>query len=340
MSQHIVDLIVASQENLTTLSADYGAYAGYIAAAVTATAVYYLYGKFTVPRQLRHLPNIPFSKTGAAMWRGEAIDITQKQLYLPAYGDHGILVMFSTDAENSSLTARLFGRSNIVFQNGDHWKRHRKIANPAFHRSMPVQLFGALTQALFKKFEADGNRVDVHDYLQRFSLDAIGKAGFGFDFNSIDDTESKWTKIYGDIRAGTSVPLFLLFPVLEQRFLWAFQHRRNLHQKMDQLDKLFMEVIGKKKQAIEQKEYEETFVADNEKDLLTLMIEANLTEQEGKGLSDSELRDNLAIFFAAVRKYEWSLPVDSIHRDGLKLNPKKLGSLEPVNLIVDFHPRY
>ncbi|RUS24508.1 hypothetical protein BC938DRAFT_473472, partial [Jimgerdemannia flammicorona] len=88
MSQHIVDIIAASQEHLTTL----GAYAGYIAAAVTATAIYRLYDKFTVPRQLRHLPNIPFSKTGAAMWRGETIDITQKQLYLPAYGDHGLLV--------------------------------------------------------------------------------------------------------------------------------------------------------------------------------------------------------------------------------------------------------
>ncbi|RUS14699.1 hypothetical protein BC938DRAFT_477267, partial [Jimgerdemannia flammicorona] len=92
MSQHIVGIIAASQENLTTLGVDYGAYAGYIAAAVIATAVYSLYDKFTVPRQLRHLPNIPFSKAGAAIWRGEAIDITQKQLYLPAYGDHGLLV--------------------------------------------------------------------------------------------------------------------------------------------------------------------------------------------------------------------------------------------------------
>ncbi|RUP46398.1 cytochrome P450 [Jimgerdemannia flammicorona] len=333
MFQQIVDLV--SQGNLTTLGTDYAnhilsvlrsgsTYAGYITAAVAATVIYNLYDKLTVPRELRHLPSVPFSKFIAATWRGEAEDIIQEKLYLPAYGEHGLLV-----AERSGLTARLFGRSSIVFRNGDHWKRHRKIANPAFHRSMPVQLFGTLTQALFKKVEADGNRIDVHDYMQRFTLDVIGKASFGFDFQvssytspamlwftsryrshtfsrissslqSIDDAGSKWSKIYNDVVAGISAPIFAIFPVLDQHFLWAFPNRRNLHQKMDQLDKLFMDVIEKKKQVITQDGYDGTSEVDNEKDLLTLMIEANVTEQEDKGLSDSELKFKLKSYLDSL----------------------------------------
>ncbi|RUS29246.1 hypothetical protein BC938DRAFT_480883 [Jimgerdemannia flammicorona] len=97
MSQHITDLVGADYANhILPFLRSGGVYAGYIAAAVAATAVYSLYDKFTVPRELRHLPSVSFLKTSAAMWRGEAKDVTQKRLYIPAYGDHGILVVKSS----------------------------------------------------------------------------------------------------------------------------------------------------------------------------------------------------------------------------------------------------
>lgn len=67
---------------------------------------------------------------------------------------------------------------NIVTINGAHWKSQRMIANPAFHHSMPVKLFGRLTQVLFKVI-GDDEVVDIADLLERWTLDAIGKAGFG-----------------------------------------------------------------------------------------------------------------------------------------------------------------
>jgi len=192
------------------------------------------------------------------------------------------------------LGDRLLGSNNIIFQNGDHWKRHRKIANPAFHRSLPVKLFGNLTQKLFEKFEADGNHIDVHDYMQRYTLDVIGKAGFGFDFNSIENAESSWAVIYSDVMGGIVDPLYSLFPTLEKYFLWALPMRQELHRKMDKLDELFTEIVQNKKNVIQ----EDLGGEDNERDLLTMMIEANETEKLD-GLSDQELRDNLVIFFIA-----------------------------------------
>lgn len=76
--------------------------------------------------------------------------------------------------------------------NGHEWKSQRKIANPAFHRSMPVKLFGKLTQDMFKMMETMGETVDISDLLHRWTLDAIGKAGFGKrkkNYNDYDNNQ-------------------------------------------------------------------------------------------------------------------------------------------------------
>lgn len=78
-----------------------------------------------------------------------------------------------------SLNAKFIGGPNIVLLNGHEWKNQRKIANPAFRRSMPVKLFGKLTQELFKSMETMDDTVNVTDLMERWTLDAIGKAGFG-----------------------------------------------------------------------------------------------------------------------------------------------------------------
>jgi cholesterol 24(S)-hydroxylase len=72
------------------------------------------------------------------------------------------------------------GSTNMIASSGgDHWKNQRKVASPAFHRSMPVKLFGKLTQQLFQEIEKMGSTVDIPDLMGRWTLDAIGKAGFG-----------------------------------------------------------------------------------------------------------------------------------------------------------------
>jgi cholesterol 24(S)-hydroxylase len=79
----------------------------------------------------------------------------------------------------NSLHYKFIGKPNIVMLSGDHWRDQRKIANPAFHRSMPVHMFGKLTQQLFSEMENMESRVDFLDLMERWTLEAIGKAGFG-----------------------------------------------------------------------------------------------------------------------------------------------------------------
>lgn len=52
---------------------------------------------------------------------------------------------------------------------------------------MPVELFGNLTNKVFKLVDKLGGTVDFVDLMTRFTLDAIGLAGFGMipAFNNI-----------------------------------------------------------------------------------------------------------------------------------------------------------
>lgn len=67
----------------------------------------------------------------------------------------------------------------MAMTSGDQWKRQRNIMNPAFHRSMSVKLFGNLTQEMFRSMENKGNIFNVSDLMERWTLDVIGRAGFG-----------------------------------------------------------------------------------------------------------------------------------------------------------------
>ncbi|KAI8333281.1 cytochrome P450 [Choanephora cucurbitarum] len=183
---------------------------------------------------------------------------------------------------------------NIFIANGHEWKKQRSIANSAFHRSMPIVMFGELVETLFRTMEQMSDTIEVTSLLRRYTLDAIGKAAFGFDFHATEDPNSRWVVCYDAINIAFQDPLFLLFPILEQKFLWMFPKRKAIH---DQLD-LFLEmmddiILNKRKEIQADKKYQN----EAEKDLLTLMIEA---EQRGEGvMTNKVLKGNLCFFFLA-----------------------------------------
>jgi cytochrome P450 len=128
-------------------------------------------------------------------------------------------------------------------------------------------------------------------------LDVIGLAAFGYDFEALNNPENEKVDIYNSIMAGIQDPLYFIFPILERRFLWALPKRRELYRKLEDMNEVFYSIIQHKRETLASMK---TSIEDTEKDLLTLMLEANEeTVDADHRLSNLELRDNLAIFFLA-----------------------------------------
>lgn len=97
------------------------------------------------------------------------------------------------------------------------------------------------------------------------------------------DKDNEWISIYHDIKQGMQDPFFFLMPRLDQYFLWLFPKRRAIHRQLDRFFKMLEQMIVDKRNFNSDTELEE-----NEKDLLTLMIEG---EARGEGiLTNQELR--------------------------------------------------
>lgn len=159
--------------------------------------------------------------------------------------------------------------------------------NPAFHRAMPVQMFGRLLQTGFKNIEEQGNQVPILDFFQRLTLDALGHAVFGFDFGSLNDREAVWTVTYESIRLNLRNPLAFAFPKMDWLLKYVIPGRLQMAKSVDKLNGLMMDLI-KEKRAKLLETMAQGDIPENEKDLLTLMLEA---EQRGEGTTnDEELR--------------------------------------------------
>ncbi|KAI9484150.1 MAG: cytochrome P450 [Benjaminiella poitrasii] len=196
-----------------------------------------------------------------------------------------------------TLIYKYIGGRNIVSVTGPDWKRHRKIANPAFQRSMPIKTFCNLTLKMFKSMEESGtNTIDVLDLFERWTLDAIGISGFDFDFNALGDKHNKWVDYYDSVKDGMSHPFYIFFPAFDTTFLHLFKKRKAVHDKLDRFLENMDNIINEKRKIVQERI--QTNTNDEDKDLLTLMIESELTD-EGEKMSNDELRSNLCIFFLA-----------------------------------------
>ena len=115
---------------------------------------------------------------------------------------HGTLIARNPDifekmditdiASESSLMVRFMGKSNIVNSNHDTWRRFRKVLSPAF-RQIPKGVFEECVELMITEWDKlkkddDGQiLVNVHEHFSRLTVDVLGKALLGYDFQvSID----------------------------------------------------------------------------------------------------------------------------------------------------------
>src|SRR4051812_1580126 len=99
----------------------------------------------------------PFKPISILVWED---DIVNNHALTISHARHPALIetfpkkAFIEDAYANSLGVRFLGSTSLVIQNGDIWKRHRKIANPGkfllyfYHACACLLVFSFLTQCL------------------------------------------------------------------------------------------------------------------------------------------------------------------------------------------------
>ncbi|KAI8150362.1 cytochrome P450 [Fennellomyces sp. T-0311] len=340
-----------------------------ISAAVALLGVYLLCNKvFRPPKSLRHLPRARFFGLNKRLIQGKSnVDIAhQVTLSVGSQSPYGLYLRFGvfgwsvhstrpetarkifqkTDAIEKifaakfgdSVLGRLGTTKSMIFLNGSHWKAHRRIANPAFHRSMPTELFGRLTTDLFAVIDNMLDRgttsLDVPNLTERWTLDAIGLAGFDFNFHAISDEKNEWVTRYTVIIKNMFDPFYLIFPFFDKPFYRRFfPKRQKVHQEVTTFNNMIDGVIANKRKILSEEQHSFSTTNDSEKDLLTLMLEAS---KEGNGtLSDDELRADLIMFFIAGHDTTATALAYAMYHLAVNQDMQRRARKEVINVLGD-----
>lgn len=113
----------------------------------------------------------------------------------------------------------------------------------------------------------------------------------GFEFNAILDRDSAWVRTYNICNTGMRDIFFFFFPKLDQKYVWMFPERVKIHEEMDRFFEMINNMIENKRELVKKGDLQNSALDENEKDLLTLMIES-VNRGEGN-MTNVELRVTL-----------------------------------------------
>ncbi|KAI0791591.1 cytochrome P450 [Irpex lacteus] len=217
--------------------------------------------------------------------------------------------------EPNRYTLGLILGSGLVTIEGDQHKYQRRALNPAFGPSQVrelTEIFVDKSHILrdrlvseITKTGVDKARVDVMPWLSKATLDIIGRAGFDYEFNALDDTTNELSQaIHSTLDAGPRERLFSLlqgtFPILRLiRTNWL----RRVDGARETFQRIGMRLVSEKKAMVSATSSEKNVARKDlqGRDLLSLLIKANMATDipEHQRLSDDEILAQVPTFMVA-----------------------------------------
>ena len=124
-----------------------------------------------------------------------------------------------------------------------------------------------------------------------FSITYFMYKYIGFKFNALHDEDSVWVKTYNRFMESFS-DFTIFFPRISKMLRWFDRTRRERYEAGFKMAELLDNMADEKRQALLDKKNkkEGDDIPDSEKDLLTLMLEAEMNDKEGVSLTKEELR--------------------------------------------------
>ncbi|KAF8518583.1 cytochrome P450, partial [Gautieria morchelliformis] len=228
----------------------------------------------------------------------------------------------------------------IVWAEGSFWmqhSRHRKIMNPAFSYNALrgfLPLFHHTAQRTVSKLKEyvheNGESsavVNVPTWLARTTLDAIGIAAFDYQFDAIDQgSDNKLSNAYKNLFVETSLNRSRLsfaydaFVGLLPQWLVTFVHRATPTKRYRRWRSYMKTAREVGQTLVDRQMTSHVEVKDGYKDVMSILIKANLSEEPKAKLSNEEILAQLTTLFLAGHEttsstITWALYELSRHPD-------------------------
>lgn len=286
----------------------------YALVALGAALVYKVYVLFAVPKELAYAPAISLRASLLSLLRGESFEVRFERGIRPVLEKSGVArlwiqgkwdlvisdvqdikeilskndVFLKRREEDPNLkimlTRKIMGHTNIVNSDGEEWRRHRRVANPAFRKAFSIAVFDDCMEKLVDLLRAEEARPqEIHTLFRHLTLDILGKGLFSHDFEAVaKGNDSKDLKLYNEVMKAIFNPIFFFFPVLEK---WVSSRKESLAKGME--FRTFLRNIVQKRKGELTKEHD---------DLLSAFIKESM--EEGS-FSEDDVINDLGVFFVA-----------------------------------------
>ncbi|EKM52320.1 uncharacterized protein PHACADRAFT_260638 [Phanerochaete carnosa HHB-10118-sp] len=201
------------------------------------------------------------------------------------------------------------GRSILWAPNGEVHSRHRKVMNPAFTapqlRSF-LPLFRRGSNRLCQKWKDEvldhtpgGVTITVNKWLARTTLDVIGEAAFEFQFGALDNSENEVSKAYSNMFSDS-----VMYPSAWNAIFqtlwnftpdWMLYYVRHVPTREYVRFKHTLQIInGVSKELIDQKSEDLLDGDKSNKDVMSILVRANASENPKSKLSEEEMVSQMA----------------------------------------------
>ncbi|KAK0475531.1 cytochrome P450 [Armillaria novae-zelandiae] len=200
--------------------------------------------------------------------------------------------------------SRLFNGTGILFVEGEDHKRHRKVLLPGFggpEAKFYVPVFfvhaGKMVsrwKELISTTDEQSAVIDIPSWISRATLDAIGEAAFNYPFGALDDSAKPLTKAYTNMAFDTfaaatnNSTLSLCLMDWLPRWIVRFLVDKAPVKRLEHLRKTHDLTLRVAKQLLNQK-YEALAADKPKKDIMSLLVKANISENPKTRLNEEEL---------------------------------------------------
>ncbi|KAI0760472.1 cytochrome P450 [Fomes fomentarius] len=205
---------------------------------------------------------------------------------------------------------------------GDHHRKQRKLLNPVFsiaHMRRVVPIFNSVGHRLAKAIEyrvighPEAVEIDMLSWMGRTALELIGQAGLGYSFDSL--TADSPDDFGGAVKAFQPASVKVAFlrrllpyvidvgpPWLRRKILELIPHKglQELKAIVDTMHRRSVEIFEEKKRALEKGDEAVTQQVGEGKDIMSILLRANMAASEEDRLPEEELIGQMSTFILAA----------------------------------------